>query len=315
MSLYSIADMTRMVMHHKKWSQERLRAEIRVSTRQVYKLLNSPECKFRRMPKGAKQIEEIFFSIYANPTPASLRPLTDAIDKVAWLKRNKKKKGSQEALAKEVAHWLMTFSFFAMPDHLTAEGQFAYFTLQGHVYFALACDVQRDVVPEVTDILDSVTDQEAWKRAVAAFEKALQCLNLPTQRHHMQKKYRHVFASAAFNLGAAAFMAYKAGVPGLTREKVAELFDTHVRNACEFFYDADPLDPRAPYNMTCWFSYLEDLDGCRTWFARLIEADPAFADVHTCHAFMRRPMDADPDFGFLTTHLNEIMPTLLDRAA
>ena len=41
-----------------------------------------------------------------------------------------------------------------MPDHLTAEGHFAYFALQGHVYFALACDVQRDAVPEVAEILE-----------------------------------------------------------------------------------------------------------------------------------------------------------------
>ena len=81
------------------------------------KLLKSPECKFRGMPKGAKEIEAMFLSIYPNPTPVSLRPLTDAVDKVAWLKRNKKKRGCPEALAKEVAHWLTTFSF--LPCRIT----------------------------------------------------------------------------------------------------------------------------------------------------------------------------------------------------
>jgi hypothetical protein len=315
MGLYSIADMIRMILHHKGWTLERLRIEIGVSVRQRYKLQHLPEFKFRGIPKGAKQIQDIFLKIYPDPAPASVRPLAHAIEKIAWLKRNKRRKGCPKAMAIEVAHWLTTLNLFVEPRSLTEEERFTYHSLKGHVYFALASDVDPEAEPEVADVLRSINAQEAWSRAAIAFEQAFSCMNFNGPQRELKQRYRHVLASAALNLGASAFMAYRAGVPEFTRERVVSLFNDHVRGACEFFYHADPHDPRAPFNMTAWFSHLEDLDGCRTWFARLIKADPEFADVNTTHAFMRRPMSEDPDFAFLIEHLNEILPAQVSRAA
>jgi isopentenyldiphosphate isomerase len=91
MNIYSIADMTRMVLHRKGWTHQKLADEIGVSAKQVQKLLYVPESKWSRVPKGGPEVERLFLEIYPNPVPAEVRPLSDAVDKIAWLKRNKTK--------------------------------------------------------------------------------------------------------------------------------------------------------------------------------------------------------------------------------
>jgi hypothetical protein len=305
MNIYSIADMTRMVLHRKGWTHQKLADEIAVTAKQVQKLLYVPESKWSRVPKGGKEVENIFLEIYPNPVPADQRPLSDAVDKIAWLKRNKTK--YKDDLRTEIVHWAQTFALFVSPDNLSDEAKYAYYNLEGHVYFALACDFV-DADREVEPYLGALTTKEALRRAILAWMKALQSIN-SRQQPHVQARYEHLVALTVFNLGAASFNALKEGLT--TRKELVELFESsklNVVKACEFFYNADPRDPRTPFNMACWYSAIESLPGCKKWFGRLVEANPEFADVHNPHMWMRKSMTNDPDFNYLVEHLDEIMP-------
>jgi hypothetical protein len=316
---YSINDQCRMVLHKNRWTLDTLAVQIGVSRRHAQKLLHKAEERFQRLPKGAEELEQLFLSIYPDPTPHHLLPLSEAVDKIAWLKRTKKKNGS--LLKAEIAHWMKTLRFFEPPLDLSNAEKYTYHNLAGHIWFCRANDfVEADL--ESCPDLQLVSEEEAVRLSVREFEYARDNIN-PTHLHpKMQRAYKLHTASTVMNLGAAMFMAhtanasfvslkalikaYEGGDPGATSEGTGMT----VLEAADFFHKIDPLDPRVPYNMACWFSYRESLAGCATWYGRLVEADKAFLDVDIPHHWMRKSMRADSDFRYLIEHLDEIKAAL-----
>lgn len=301
MSLYSIAKKTRMVLQAKGWSQERLAREAEVTTRHIYNLLHAPDEKRRVVPKGAAIVERLFDELYPSPVPARLATLYGEVERIAWLKRNKAR--CQDELAASVAHWLRTFAFFVPPPEATADDLFVAHLLRGHTYFAAVFDVSLADDHELAGLFAAERRGVYMAEAIDGFRSAVRLLDLDRQSPQARDRYRLPWSTAVGNLGAAIYMGYaRKLVPGLGLDDVKACFATpehDVGAALGYLHAVDPKDARVPFNMCCWSSVLADEAGCRAWFARLVAADPVFADVGRRHHWMARSMRDDPDFAFL----------------
>jgi hypothetical protein len=313
--IYSLSDMIRMIMHNRNWTYGRLAIEIGTSERYLYDLRNEPEGSFQKIPKGAAEIARLFREIFPNPIPLDLRHLSNAAEKIQWLRRRKNQPKHRQALIVEVNHWVATFCSFETSAQASNIETFVYSNLEGHAFFVLAFDLSPTDFEEGSPVA-RISKQRALTRASDAFGRALR--HIDREARSTKRRYEYLSALAAFNIGAAKFMAYKAKPHGEGLAHVKELFeggDVDVVAACEFFNRVDPLDARVPYNMCCWFSVTEMFDPCALWYERLLHADKGFANLGYCPSWMSRPMSRDPDFRYLVKNFARISNRPIKEAA
>jgi len=313
MCLYSLKTKTRMVLHRLGWSQERLAREAGVTTRQIYNLLNGADEKRRVIPKGAECIERLFNECYPDPVPKDLRFLSDRIHRIAWLKANRRR--YREEFLDQIAYWLNVFRLFKTADHANREEQFVHCALRGHVYFAAACDVSRLEKDHEHAALFAVSRKpEYMRKAIDAFQGAARYFAFAIQPVHMRARYQLFWATTMCNLGVGIFMAWSQNlIPSLTLDGVKGAFAEYgVAEAMDYLYQVDPKDASVPFNMSCWSSVLEDAKGCKQWFDRLVEAEPALHDCTRKLEWMNRSIAEDPDFAYL---IKIVAPSLGAQAA
>jgi hypothetical protein len=300
MSLYALSTKTRMVMQAKRWSQERLARECGVTARQIYILLYGPPPKRCASPRGADVIERLFSALYPDPVPAHLRRLSDRMHEIAWLKSNKVRE--RDRLADVIALWLDAFESLPVPADATREEKFVHSALRGHVYFAAACDVAPfEAGHEHAALFAADRKPEYVRKAIAAFRDAARFFAFSSQPRHVRERYRLLWATTMLNLGVSIYRAWDDKLDAaLTLQDVKQAFAEHeVGEAAGYLYEVDPKDAIVPFNMCLWCSVLQDAEGCRQWFDRLVKVQPALREPTCKLEWMRRPMSEAPNFAFL----------------